>query len=88
MELISFSVWGSQTVCGCILKYRSNKGFVHSFLCLLFADLEAAPEEAKCVVGFVGNGVNIGAPYHVVLDVDSKVLCGSDVCNGMSVQLI
>ena len=43
--------------CGCILKTRSNKGFVRSFLCLLVADLEVAPKEAKYLVGFVGVGV-------------------------------
>ena len=32
---------------GCILKKWANKGFVCSFLCLLVADLEAAPEKAK-----------------------------------------
>ena len=70
--------------CGCILKYRSNKGFVCSFLCLLVADLEVAPEEAKCLVGSVGNGVDIDAPFHVVLDVDPKVLCGGNVFSGLS----
>ena len=45
--------------CGCILKTRSNKGFVDSFLCLLVADLEVAPEEAECLVGFVGDGVDM-----------------------------
>ena len=74
--------------CGCILKYRSNKGFVRCFLRLPVADLEVAPEEAKCLVGFVGNGVDMGAPFHVVLDVDPKVLCSGDVFNGMSMQFI
>ena len=32
---------------GCILKKWANKGFVCSFLCLLVADLEVAPEKAK-----------------------------------------
>ena len=74
--------------CVCILKTRSNKGFVRSFLCLLVADFEAAPEEAKCPVGFVFDGVDMGAPVHVVLDFDTKVLCGGDVFNGMSMQVI
>ena len=64
--------------CGCILKYRSNKGFVESLLCLFVADLEIAPEEAKCLVGFVGDDVDMGAPVHVVLNVDTKVLCVGD----------
>ena len=72
--------------CGCILKTRSNKGFVRSFLCLLVADLEVAPEKAKCFVGFVGNGVDMGASCHVVLDVDTKVLCSGDVFNGISMH--
>ena len=74
--------------CGCILEYQSNKDFVHSLLCLLGANREVAPEEAKCLVGFVGNGVDMGAPVLVVLGVDTKVLCGGDVFNGMSMQLI
>ena len=61
--------------CGCILKYRSNNGFVRTFLCLLVADLEVALEEAKCLVGFVGDGVDKGAPFHVVLDVNNKIFC-------------
>ena len=74
--------------CGCILKNRSNKGFVRCFLCFLVTNLEVAREEAKCLVGFVGNGVDMGASCHVVLDVDTKVLCGGDVFSGMSMQLI
>ena len=73
--------------CGCILKYRSNKGFVCSFLCLLVANLEVAPEE-KCLTGFVGDGVDTVTPFHVVLDIDTKLLCGGVVFNGMSMQLI
>ena len=61
---------------------------MYSFFCLLVADLEVALEEAKCLVGFVDNGVNMGAPFHVVLDVDTRVLCCGDVFNGMSMQLI
>ena len=61
---------------------------MYSFFCLLVADLEVALEEAKCLVGFVDNGVNMGAPFHVVLDVDTEVLCGGDVFNSMSIQLI
>ena len=88
MELINLIFSAGIPDCGCILKYRSNKGLVYSFLCLLVADLEVAPEEAKCLVGFVGNGVDMGAPVLVVLGVDTKVLCGGDVFNGMSMQLI
>ena len=60
---------------------------MRSFLCLLVADLELAPEEAKCLVGFVGDGVDMDASFHVVPDVDTKVLCGEDVFSGMSMQL-
>ena len=78
---------------------RTIKGFISSFLfCLFFfsfflsfflvADLKVAPEEAKCVAGFVGNGVDMDVPFPVVLDADTKVLCGGDVSNGMSMQLI
>ena len=90
MELISFSVWGSQTVVAyaSIDPYRPNKSFVRSFLSLLIADLEAAPKEANCLVGFVGNGVDMRVPFHVVLEIDTKVLCGGDVFNGMPMQLI
>ena len=70
--------------CGCILKNRSNKGFVRCFLCFLVTNLELAREKAKCLVGFVGNGVDMGASCHVVLDVDTKVLCSGDVFNGIS----
>ena len=60
---------------------------MESFLCLLVADLEVAPKEARCFVGFVGKGVDMDAPFRVVLDVDTKVLCGGDVFNVMSMQL-
>ena len=45
------------------------------FLCLLVAGLEVAPEEAECLVGFVGDGVDTCAAFHVILDVDSEVIC-------------
>ena len=71
---------GSQTV----VAYSTRS----SFLCLLVADLAVAPEETKCLVGSVGNGVDMVVPFHVVLGVDTKVLCGGDVFDGMSMQLI
>ena len=74
--------------CGCILKYRSNKDFVRSFLCLLVADLEVAPEEAKCPPGFAGGGISVSAPFHVSLNVDNQASCGADVFKGKSTYLI
>ena len=35
--------------CGCIVKTWSNKSFEHSFLCLLVADLDVAPEAAHSI---------------------------------------
>ena len=64
---------------GCVFKGRANKGFVRSFLCLLVADLEVAPEEAEGLVGPVCDGVDVGSPLQVVLDVDSKICCRVDV---------
>ena len=60
--------------CVCILKTRSNKGFVRSFLCLLVADFEAAPEEAKCPVGFVDKGVDMDAHVNIICTSQSKVM--------------
>ena len=52
----------------------------------LAANPEVAPEDAKCLVGIVGDGVDIGTPFHVILDVDTKV-CDTysvDVLKGLS----
>ena len=73
---------------GCTLNYRSNTGFISSSLCLVIADLGVAPEEANRLVGFVGNGVDMGAPFHIIVDVYNKILFGDDVFNGMSMQFM
>ena len=62
--------------CDCIPKYQSNKGFVCNFFCLFVADLKVAPEEAKCLVGFVGDGVDMGAPFHAVWMLTPKSFVG------------
>ena len=49
-----------------------NKGFLRSFLYLLVADLQVAPKETKCLVCLVGDGVDMGTPFNVVMD----VFCG------------
>ena len=52
----------------------------------LAANPEVAPEDAKCLVGIVGDGVEMGTPFHVILDVDTKV-CDTysvDVLKGLS----
>ena len=91
MDLLkSLNIIGSLGVldCGYILKERVNKGFVHSFLCLLVVDFEVAPDKAKGIAGFLDDGINMGIPLHIVLYGDAKVLCGVDVFQGLSMQLI
>ena len=58
-----------------------EQGLCTQFPLFLFADLEVAPEEAKCLVG---DGVDMGTPFNVVLGVDTKLLCGGDIFNSMS----
>jgi len=50
---------------GCVLKKWANKGFVRSFLCLLVADLEVAPEETEGLVGLVCGRADVGSPPHL-----------------------
>ena len=45
-------------------------------------------EEAKCLVGFVGGGVDMGTPFHVIVDVHTRVCCSADVFKGVSVWLV
>ena len=68
----------------CILKKWANKGFVRSFLCLFVANLEVAPDKALGLAGFLSDGVNMGFPLHVVLNVDAQVLGGADIFNVLS----
>ena len=41
---------------------------------------EVVPEEAECLVSFVGDGV----PFHVILDVDTKLSSSADVFKDLS----
>ena len=73
---------------GCTLKKWANKGFVCSFLCLLVADLEVAPEETEGLAGFACDRADVGSPPQVILDSDSQVLRHADVLNDVSIELI
>ena len=61
----------SRSVCGCIRRDRANKGLVHSFLCLLVAGLKLAPEKTECLIGFVGDSIDVGTSVHVIVDDDA-----------------
>ena len=58
------------------------------FFVFLFPIMRLCRRESRCLVVCVGDGVDMGAPFHVVVDVDIKVLCAGDVFNGMSMQLM
>jgi len=73
---------------GCVLKKWANKGFVRSFLCLLVADLEVAPEETEGLVGLVCGRADVGSPPQESLDGDSQVLRHADVLRDASMELI
>lgn len=68
-----FHTQESQT--GCILKNWLKKGFVYSFPCLLVANHKAAPEEAKCLAGSPGDGVDMDSLFCIILDDDTLVCC-------------
>ena len=76
------------TYSGCVLKKWANKGFVRSFLCLLVADLEVAPEETKGLVGFACGRADVGYPPQAILDGDFQVLRHADVLKDVFMELI
>ena len=64
-----------------------TQGLVVQGLCVQFHlvdNPEVAPEDAKCLVGIVGDGVDMGTPFHVILDVDTKLSSSADVFKDLS----
>ena len=58
------------------------------FFVFLFPIMRLCRRESRCLVVCVGDGVDMGAPFHIIVDVYNKILFGDDVFNGMSMQFM
>ena len=81
--LTSFSAYRSKTAAAYLRISQTAAIYIVSF-CLLVTDLEVVLEEAKCLIGFVGSGMDMGTPVHVIQDVGTKVCYGADGFKGGS----